>query len=469
MTVNYFINLGVNLMQNILWLPNEYSIHSYADYRHGLLKVAKYTEDGLLYGLFDLQLHEVIEVMYKDIQFFEHETNIFRVQLCDSRYAYINRHNEWIVSPDNFFIPEINRLWAPDYPCDNRIKVGSTDLVNRKYGFVDFQGTLAVALQYDDVFRYSQGIAVVESKGKYGYIDLNGNQVVACIYEFCRTFKYNIGVIGVGELCGAVNIYGESILEPQYKEIIPYWDNLMIVSMVTDSYTKYGIYTASGKQLVAFHYDEIRPYHMDGYLPVLKDKLWGLLNKDGIEVLPCKYSDISFIDNEGFVEVTIGKRKRAFIHLDGHQITGYTNYLFGFKEGLCPVKKKKWGFVDKQGIIVIPIAYLDVTSFNQGLARVQDINGKFGCINKNNEFVIQPVYDWIYPFDGYCYTTVRQIDKLRQNQEGLISNKGEILLPIQYKEVINTKLDGVVIIKDDTRNGIIKIRESKEDVVCLNS
>lgn len=54
-----------------------------------------------------------------------------------------------------------------------------------------------------------------------------------------------------------------------------------------------------------------------------------------------------------------------------------------FSEGLAPVKLKgKWGYIDRNGTLIIPAQYDDAGGFSEGLAPVKQ-KGKWGYIDRN--------------------------------------------------------------------------------------
>ncbi|APA52029.1 hypothetical protein BLD35_02145 [Campylobacter coli] len=64
-----------------------------------------------------------------------------------------------------------------------------------------------------------------------------------------------------------------------------------------------------------------------------------------------------------------------------------------FSEGLAKVElNRKYGFMDKNGKIVIEPKFDGVGNFSEGLAAV-GLNGKWGFIDKNGEFAIKPKFD----------------------------------------------------------------------------
>lgn len=73
-----------------------------------------------------------------------------------------------------------------------------------------------------------------------------------------------------------------------------------------------------------------------------------------------------------------------------------------FKEGLGAVcKAGKWGFVNKEGKIVIPIKYDAVIDFSEGLCGVKNRQNKWKYIDKTGKDITMPIYDDVSAFkDG---------------------------------------------------------------------
>ena len=97
-------------------------------------------------------------------------------------------------------------------------------------------------------------------------------------------------------------------------------------------------------------YDDVGDFY-EGLAWVKMNGKWGLIDKSGREVIPCKY-----------------------------------DYARDFSEGLATVRiNGKWGYIDKSGREVIPCKYNDVGNFSEGLAMVQ-MNGKYGYIDKEGNW-----------------------------------------------------------------------------------
>lgn len=69
-----------------------------------------------------------------------------------------------------------------------------------------------------------------------------------------------------------------------------------------------------------------------------------------------------------------------------------------FNEGLAAVNiKNKWGYINREGRVVIEPQYTYAFGFTEGLAAVE-VDGEYGFINKDGRMVIEPKYYWANSF-----------------------------------------------------------------------
>lgn len=77
--------------------------------------------------------------------------------------------------------------------------------------------------------------------------------------------------------------------------------------------------------------------------------------------------------------------------------------VWGYSEGMAQCELDgKWGFVDTQKRVVIPLQYDSVVSFSLGLAAV-NLDGKLGVIRQDGTYLIQPEYGTLLPLDCGLY------------------------------------------------------------------
>ena len=166
----------------------------------------------------------------------------------------------------------------------------------------------------------------------------------------------------------------------------------------------YGILDVETEKLVVPHkYQRICDF-TEGFAWIKAKNKWGFINKDLVEVVPPKYVDAFGLDNGNFQLGVIHCVGKPTIVNDLLELTNWYkenrkknppvlyNRIQGFSEGLAPVKlRKKWGFINTKGNLVIKPRFEYVKPFSFGTSAVC-LNGKWGFINNRGEFVIKPQY-----------------------------------------------------------------------------
>ena len=165
----------------------------------------------------------------------------------------------------------------------------------------------------------------------------------------------------------------------------------------------------------------------NGLIKVRLDGKYGFINKDGEEIIPCKYEDADNIP-DGLIRVKSAEGW-GFVNENGEEII-FCKYedAGAFSDGLARVKSAEgWGFVNKNGEEIISCKYEDADDFFDGLARVQSKEG-WGFVNKEGEEIIPCKYEDAYAFEGGL--------SLVKSKEGygFINNDGEEIIPCKYED-----------------------------------
>lgn len=137
-------------------------------------------------------------------------------------------------------------------------------------------------------------------------------------------------------------------------------------------------------------------------------------------------------------------------------------------------KQNKWGFIDKDSVVVIPFEYDFLNPFKNGLTYAENSkkkffltkknlrlkgdydevrifsedrapvqkNNKWGFIDEKGELVIPVIYSEVGYFkpNGLCYV-------MKNGKSGFINKKGVDIIPIIYEDVNSEQLDDIVILK----------------------
>lgn len=241
---------------------------------------------------------------------------------------------------------------------------------------------------YDSIGRYNdEGIALAMLNGKYGYVNRKKEIIVPVKYE-------NTDIFGIPTTISVGDYYHDTI---SYKGD---WKGIA--------------------------------------MSVQRDGKWGFANKEGKEIVPCKFD---------IVESYISK-----------------------SDSLLPVGlNDQYGFIDLSGNIVIPLFYEYAGKFSRDVAPVVK-NGKLGFININGDIIIDFIYDPKYVMHhGKARINnnfwLNDTIAIRKNGKwGIINIKGEEVYPFKFDEYVQCAYEG-------TGHGNLQIftfKNNENDIYVFN-
>lgn len=235
--------------------------------------------------------------------------------------------------------------------------------------------TLKPSLEFDNVYPFRDGLALVEKDDKYGFIDTSGNIIIALEYFDADSFNEGIAIVKKNGKYGCVDTTGNIAIPLEFNEISQLNDGFLKVKIDEPDYARaircqYGIVSSSGAIIAPVEYGEVGEF-IDGLAYVdLKDEF--------------AYNSVGgFIDTSGNIVVPTGEYEDCK----------------PFSDGLAAVKKDgKWGFIDTSGNIAIPFIYNAAESFSEGLAAVATQDDeiswlyRWSFIDANGNTIIPPQY-----------------------------------------------------------------------------
>lgn len=151
---------------------------------------------------------------------------------------------------------------------------------------------------------------------------------------------------------------------------------------------------------------------------------------------------VYFLDNKrGYMNVNTGELV----------IEPKFRHAWYFSEGLGAVtdNKKRLGFIDKTGNLVIPMKFHYANNeyhspvFKSGLCSVMDADERFGLIDKNGDWVLQPEFE--YTEFKYGYWMLRREDN---HKMGLCDSTGKVIFPFEYDRISVTFDRTIMLVKD---------------------
>lgn len=250
--------------------------------------------------------------------------------------------------------------------------------------------------------------AQLESKknetGKYGFTNEAGDWIIQPIYkEVVEFYELSYTFAKLKDKWGIIDQQGKTILPFEYSKI----NNLDIDATQLYSAVKnnrYGLISLTTAMPVTefvyendFYFDDGVIFELGALAVVQKNKKTGLINKKGVEVIPCIYDS----------------GKNPFTSLD------YNFYL---------VKQNgKEGVIDTLGTQIVLCRY-DKVRISDSLEDTFEIikGSKYGLCDFKGTEIIAPVYDKAFYFEG-DYAIARLKGKY-----GIINRKGETVKPFTY-------------------------------------
>lgn len=209
---------------------------------------------------------------------------------------------------------------------------------------------------------------------------------------------------------------------------------------------KWGYITPKGEFVVNPTYSDA-DYFFEGLARVEQHGKIGYIDKKGKIVIPFEYvGGTNFSEGMAFVTrptqcpICIDKKGKELFQLDS------VEYVQSYSEGLAWVRRvdSKVGFINTEGLPVIPYSYTNASSFSEGLASVV-VDNKCGFINKRGEIVIEPKYSITGDFhEGLAWVYY-------EGQYGYINKKGEIVITPQFEDAEDFS-EGLACVSPDEEN-----------------
>lgn len=364
-------------------------------YENGLVMV----KSGDKYGCVNKNGLEIIPVKYTSVYSLKGTNNYYLVELNDKTGIVDSSNNEIVPIKYNSISSSVNsglmEVW-----------------LNGKRGFIDINGKEIIPVIYDYTYPiviYGNLVSViVEKDSKYGLVDSKNNVLMGFDYKWIAP-EYNSLKVKLNEKFGLYTYTGELILNIIYDKIET---DMLTERIIACMNGKYMLLDYTGKKLTDAKYDgmEKRTYGsredkpVEGLFSVCVVngdlRKYGFINQNGEEITEIKY-DYCYNYEYGYAPVVLNN-KFGLVDFNGTEIIKPDTYDWtrSFSEGLAAVniggtwndktepdfEGGKWGFIDTNGVVIIPIQYDAVSAFYKGSSKVK-LNGREFYIDKSGNEV----------------------------------------------------------------------------------
>ena len=344
------------------------------------------------------------------------------------RYGYVNYRGQVILKPEYTELERVTEIADEKELYLIAFKDGQAGLLKNK--------KLILNYEYEDI-QYSSlnDVFVVQRNSKQGVVSKEGTTIVNTEYDSIVFGGMYIDA-KKGDTVYLFDLNGASVENNNITSKIQTDNpNYFITIGQNDIYT---IVDAEGNVLVDDNYSYIE-YLPGDYFIVARDGKNGVIDISGKSVIDLAYTSIFRLNDTALLQAEKLETKtidlysgsmNKIVSMDNATITTNDNYImiasdkdfayYDFSGNKLDSKEvfpnnqlfakkinDKWGFVDKDGNVVIENQYEMVTDFNEyGYAGVK-LDDKWGVIEQNSHQIIQePIYelDWVQPtFIGKYY------------------------------------------------------------------
>ena len=341
--------------------------------------ILKVSQDGK-YGIIDTNGTTIAKCEYDSITALKGVDNSLLVEK-DNNYGIIDYVGSVIIEPEYNGIEPISTQFENGYIVENS---------DGNYGVISFTRTVAVPVEYDEIKNvYGNGTYYIAREGNnWEVVDTDGNKYLAGEYDDIVSVDGENAVVVDNDKYGVVKISdGTTVINTEYDGITYGVGNNYIVR----NGSKYGIMNIEGTKVIDFKYNGIVYRNVGNfYEATTENNTSDLLDSE----LNIKLSDVivsEVNENNGFIKV--------------RQDNDYKYYNFRFEERnindilsnntiyVSRNEEGKYGFVDKNGNVVVNYIYDDAREQNDyGYASVKQ-DGLWGAVDSRGQVAVSHSYN----------------------------------------------------------------------------
>ncbi len=328
----------------------------------------------------------LFEPTYLKLYAFSSDGYALAMKDASKKWMFIDTKKQTLELPFKRWQPAIRELGANGF--HNGV---ARIMVKRKFGCVNTAGEVIYAPEYNFISAFVDGIAVAKIGDEVFLLDANGNAKKTSIQaKIIRRFSDGLSCFRSLEgQWGVINKQGEVVIEPIHKSLGNFSAGL---AWFRNEQNMIGFLDVKGNIVFDAFYDVAS--NMDpvsGISRVRKDGATFYVNKAGKEI-HADQANWWGTFSEGFAAIKVGSQI-GFIDANGKWIVKPKyDAVKAFSDGLAAVRiGSKWGYINTTGEEVVPPTFVAIKPFENGYAIVSPKKEKWGVIDKNGKWTIEPL------------------------------------------------------------------------------
>lgn len=396
----------------------EYDSIETLEYKDNILKISKNGE----YGLIELNGDEIIPAEYNAItadgyynSSYDKAGYIVNIRTDEGyRYGYINYNGKQILDTIYTNIKRITEIKDDDNFYLITYKNGQAGLIKN--------GQTVIENEYEQLeYDSTSNMIMVQKNAKQGVMDLTGDSILIPQYEDI-TFR---GILITGIKDGTLQVFDSSGVKQSDDSFI----SMQAVAdgeyyITIDRNNKYGVCSKNRQVIISNEYSYV-DYAFNNYFIVSKNGKLGVVDTNGNTSIDVKYDIAQKINGTNLIQtinsetgvteiynnklelILSGQNAKIYIEKDyieiiaGNDIVYLDFYgnvkketdIFSNNSIFASKKDGKWGYVDKNGNVVIDYKYDIAMNINEyGYGAIKK-DGKWGVVSGDGKIIEEPTYE----------------------------------------------------------------------------
>jgi hypothetical protein len=243
----------------------------------------------------------------------------------NGKWGLVDKTGDYVVRPRFINIEEFD---------ENGLAIVSSNTDKWRQNIINTQGVFLTTESYTSIQAFSEGFAAVKWKDKFGYIDTNGKLVIEAIYSKVSPFKEGLAAVQLDGSCGYINAKGFTEVDFEYSKCLEFSQGRAVVyknfrkaglldelgnyiiepalnhlidfregrGLMRDQHYRF-YYITEDADIQDGYYQEARKFQ-HGIAVVKMNNLWGIVNPQGLKIIPPKYDQIQNFE-AGYAKIRV--------------------------------------------------------------------------------------------------------------------------------------------------------------------
>ena len=361
----------------------------------------------------------------------------YRVIWEGSRYGYIDRSGEIALNPQfDYAMPFSEELGGVN--VGGRVRNGHLPQ-DGKWGFVNIYGKFVINPKYysppevgapydrtllaqaqHEAYIFSEGLAAVKTQDRWIYINKRDSVVIdRPDIESPRCFREGLANVFIRGLWGYINHKGETVISPQFLYPGDFVNGHATV--VNTKGRRYIIDRSGNPVLPQYRFDSpfysgvarAQPGFRGAKLDRMADRSYTLVDTSGYFLFEPEFAGLGRWGN-GVAPALVGS-------LIGDPLS--------HPRPISPIEEPggKWGFINRQGEFVVNPTYQDLKGFSEGFAAVKR-GGLWAYIDEDFQRITDYEFRWVDYFkNGIAEVRLSSVHGDYDGRFAYINSQGDII------------------------------------------